>query len=251
MKSTRDQMRDLLAARGEATVAEVAGEMGLNQANIRRHLEVMRAEGLVDVRLRRHEVGRPSFVYKLTERAEEQNAHYPRLLNRMVRQLAAMPAPEAPASGPELLEQLFDGVAQDVARSYRPLVTGATVAERVAETSEALKGEGIVDHWRREDDGYHLMNTSCPYRRAAEASDAPCHADRRTVELLVGAPVEQVGRMVAGQAVCEYVVRAEPGGSAEHRTKNQEQGGFAAETRIKNRGSVGMMADSRADKLTG
>lgn len=206
-------MRDVLAARREATVGEIARTLGLNQANIRRHLEVLRAEGLVDVRLRRQDIGRPSFVYRLSERAEEQNAHYPRLLNRMVRRLAAMPAGESGASGPEVLERVFDGVAEEVAVIHGPMVTGATVAERVAETSEALKDEGIVDHWRRDADGYHLMNTVCPYRKAAEASDAPCHADRKTVELLVGAPVEQVARMVDGHVMCEYVVRA-PNGAA-------------------------------------
>ena len=62
----------------------------------------------------------------------------------------------------------------------------------------ALKDEGIVDHWRKDDDGFHLMNTSCPYRKAAEASDAPCHADHKVVESLVGVPVEQVSRIVDG-----------------------------------------------------
>ncbi|MGH7622361.1 MAG: hypothetical protein ACREMU_08475, partial [Gemmatimonadaceae bacterium] len=101
----------------------------------------------------------------------------------------------------------FEGVADDVAVAYRTSVTGSTLAQRVAETSDALKGEGIVDHWRKDEDGYHLMNTSCPYRKAAEASDAPCHADRRTVELLVQAPVAQVSRMVDGKTQCEYVVQ--------------------------------------------
>jgi len=200
MKSTRDLMRDLLQVRGEATVAELARELGLNQANIRRHLEVMRAEGLVDIRIQRHEVGRPAYVYRLTERAEELNGHYPRLVRRIVRQLAA-------EGQGELIERVFEGVAEDIAGSYRTLVTGDTIEQRVAQTSEALKDEGIVDHWRKGDDGYHLMNTVCPYRKAAEASAAPCHADQRTVELLVGAPVEQVARMVDGHSVCEYVVR--------------------------------------------
>jgi predicted ArsR family transcriptional regulator len=191
MKSTRDQMRDILAARREATVAEIARELGLNQANIRRHLEVMRAEGLVDITVRRGDVGRPSYVYQLTERAEELSAHYPRLVNRMVRRLEA-------SGRADLLSELFDGV--------------ATVGQRVVETSEALKDEGIVDHWRKDEDGYHLMNTACPYRKAAEASDAPCHADHRVVELLLGAPVDQVSRMVDGKPVCEYVVR--PAGEA-------------------------------------
>ncbi len=195
-------MRELLAARGEATVAELARELDMNQANIRRHLEVMRAEALVDVSVRRHEIGRPSYVYRLTERGEELSGHYPRLVNRMVRRIAALPD-----GGPELLAQVFDGVADDIAKAYRPQVSGGTVEERVVQTSDALKDEGIVDHWRRDDDGFHLMNTTCPYRKAAELTDAPCHADHRTVELLVGAPVRQVSRMVDGHAMCEYVVQ--------------------------------------------
>ncbi len=194
-------MRDVLAARGEATVADISLDLGLNQANIRRPLEVMRAEGLVDIPIRRHEIGRPSYVYKLTERAEEMSAHYPRLVNRMVKHLASQPG-----SGP-LLSQLFDGVAEDVTVAHRQEVTGATLGERVAETSTALKDEGIVDHWRKDEDGFHLMNTSCPYRKAAEVSDAAGHADHHVVESLVGAPVEQVSRIIDGHAVCEYLVR--------------------------------------------
>jgi predicted ArsR family transcriptional regulator len=201
MRSTRDQIRELLGARGEATVADIADTLGMNQANIRRHLEVMRAEGWLDIRVQRHEVGRPAYVYRLSERALELNAQYPRLVNRLVKRLAALP------DAVPVLEQVFDGVALEVAGAYRPMVTGATVEERVAETSVALREEGIVDHWRKEADGFHLMNTTCPYRKAAEVTDAPCHADQKVVQLLVGAPVEQVSRIVDGQHVCEYVVR--------------------------------------------
>lgn len=199
-------MRELLALRGEATIADLTAELKLNAASIRRHLEVMRAEGLVDVRIQRHDVGRPAYVYRLTERGEEMNAHYPRLVGRMFRRIAALPA-EQESDGRHLITQLFDGVADDIAGAYRSQVTGATIEQRVAETSRALKEEGIVDHWRKDEDGYHLMNTSCPYRTAAESSDAPCHADHRVVELLVGAPVEQVGRVVDGKPMCEYIVR--------------------------------------------
>ncbi|MBF6599748.1 MAG: ArsR family transcriptional regulator [Dehalococcoidia bacterium] len=207
MKSTREALRELLAAHGECTVAQAAAELGLNQANIRRHFEVMRAEGLVDVDIQRHVIGRPAYVYRLTERAEELTAHYPRLVRRLFSRLNVLSASDAASDGRPLVEQVFEGVADDVAGVYRPAVTGATLAERVAETSDALKGEGIVDHWRKDEDGYHLMNTSCPYRKAAEASDAPCHADRKTVELLVQAPVAQISRMVDGQPQCEYVVQ--------------------------------------------
>ncbi|HEY7802429.1 MAG TPA: ArsR family transcriptional regulator [Dehalococcoidia bacterium] len=228
MKSTREALKELLAAHGACTVAQAATDLGLHQANIRRHFEVMRAEGLVDVDIQRHVVGRPAYVYRLTERAEEMSGHYPRLVRRMFTRLATLSAADVATDGRPLVEQVFEGVADDIAVAYRPSVTGATVGERVAETSDALKAEGIVDHWRKDEDGYHLMNTSCPYRRAAEASDAPCHADRKTVELLVQAPVAQVSRMVDGQAQCEYVVQeiraaAAKQGSGEHATEVSRQ----------------------------
>ena len=194
-------MRELLAARGEATVGVIADALSMNQANIRRHLEVMRAEGLVDITIEKHEVGRPAYVYRLTERALELNAHYPRLVNRLVKGMAAR------ADAKPMLEQVFDGVANEVTDAYRSMVRGLTVGQRVAETAAALKEEGIVDHWRKDDDGFHLMNTSCPYRKAAEVTDAPCHADHKVVQALVGAPVEQMTRIVDGHQMCEYLVR--------------------------------------------
>jgi predicted ArsR family transcriptional regulator len=38
-------------------------------------------------------------------------------------------------------------------------------------------------------------------------SDAACRSDRRSIELLVGAPVEQTSRIVDGAPVCEYIIR--------------------------------------------
>ena len=47
------------------------------------------------------------------------SGHYPRLVNRMFRRIAALPAEQA-AVGQVLLEQVFDGVAEDVtARTAR------------------------------------------------------------------------------------------------------------------------------------
>jgi hypothetical protein len=38
-------------------------------------------------------------------------------------------------------------------------------------------------------------------------SDAPCRADQHSIELLLGAQVEQTKRIADGSSVCEYIVR--------------------------------------------
>jgi hypothetical protein len=105
------------------------------------------------------------------------------------------------------VEKAFQGSVPVPASEEEWLNLGASLEEKVAQISEALKAEGILDTWTREADSFRLLNSSCPYRRAAEATTGPCRLDRLAIQLLLGVPVEQVGRVIEGHPYCEYVVR--------------------------------------------
>ena len=212
METTRDQVLRIVRQRREATIAQIATALEMSQAAIRRHLDGLRADGLVDVRFERHSVGRPSLVFSATERGEETMAHgYLQIVSRLFRHLDKMGAADLDGkSGHDVLELALTGVSEEVAADHRGEVRGITLAERVDEASRALKREGIVDGWEQEGKNFRLVNSDCPYLRLAEMSDAPCRSDRKSIELLVGAPVEQLQRIAAGEPICEYIVR-EPG----------------------------------------
>ncbi len=213
MESTREQVLHVLQARGGATVTALAEALGLGQASVRRHLDHLRVEGLVDVRLERHGVGRPAFVVYPTAEAEERTpAGYSRLLSRLYQGLRSLDETQVRGrDGAQVLGSVFEGVAKQVAREHEAEVASDSLEGRVAETSQALEREGIVDAWAKEEDGYHLTNSACPYRQAALVSQGPCELDRRAIELLVAAPVRQVSRIVDGQPACEYIVAASAG----------------------------------------
>jgi predicted ArsR family transcriptional regulator len=200
----------LLQAREAATVGALAHELGLSQASVRRHLDHLRMEGLVDVRADKHGVGRPAFVFYPTAEAEDrQPAGYARLLARLYQGLCALDASKVQGSdGAGVLRSAFEAAAEGAVGERRAQVAAGTLEGRVAQATEALQPEGIVDEWSRQDDGYHLKNSACPYRQSALSSVAPCEFDRRTIELLVDAPVQQVRRIADGQLQCEYVVAA-------------------------------------------
>ena len=210
MESTKDQVLQLLSGRGEATVATLADSLGLGQATVRRHLDHLRVDGLADVRAERHGVGRPAFVYYPTEAGEERApAGYARLLSRLYQGLASLDERDVRGrDGAEVLRSVVAGTAEQIAHEHEAEVDAISLEGRVGQTSVALRNEGIVDGWRKEADGFHLTNSDCPYRMAAQASHGPCELDRRTIELLVDAPVRQVSRIVDGEPVCEYVVAA-------------------------------------------
>ena len=210
-EGTKAQILRLLQGWGEATVTHLAQALDMSPAAVRRHLDGLRAEGLVDVRPQRQAIGRPSFLFHLTERAEElTSAGYSRLLDRMFRGLVELrPEKTSGQPGREVLGRVFEGVAERLAEQYRPQVAGETLEERVPQAIRALRVEGILDRWDRGPEGFRLTNTACPYRRAALATQQACSADRLAIQLLLGRPVEQVGRVVEGHPVCEYVVKQE------------------------------------------
>ncbi len=210
MESTKDQVLQLLREHGEATVGVLSEALGVGQATVRRHLDHLRMEGLADVRAERHGVGRPKFVFYTTEAGEERApAGYARLLSRLYQGLTSLDERDVRGrDGAEVLRSVVHVTAEQLAHEHESEVVAPSLEGRINETSIALRNEGIVDGWRKEPDGYHLTNSACPYRMAAQASHGPCELDRRTIELLVDAPVRQVSRIVDGQSVCEYVVAA-------------------------------------------
>lgn len=208
-EGTRSQVLGLVLRRGRATVAELAVALALTQGAVRRHLERLRADGLVDVEALHQEMGRPVYVYRPTRAAEEARAHYERLTERFVQEVSTIQIDQVhDLAGEQLLQRVFRGVARRVAKDHEEQVSGQDLGERVGKLTEALREEGILSAWTPTDEGFHLYNTACPYRRVAHASTAACVMDREVIESLLGVPVEQIGRLVDGQPQCEYVVRA-------------------------------------------
>ncbi len=210
MESTKDQVLLLLRKGGEATIISLSEALGVGPATVRRHLDHLRVEGLADVRAERHGVGRPSYVFYLTEAGEERTpAGYSRLFARLYEGLSSLDERDVRGrDGSQVLHSVLEMAAEQVAQQYEDEVATGSLESRVANTSTALRGEGIVDGWSKEADGYHLTNSACPYRMAALANHGPCEFDRRTIELLVDAPVRQVSRVIDGKPTCEYVVAA-------------------------------------------
>ena len=225
MQKTRDEVVRILNERGEASVAELAEAIGVSKGSIRRHMDIMVADGLLATRLERQGRGRPLTRYSLSEAGEEQSSseHYSRLLDRISPALASLSNEAVDGrDGGEILDHLFDRIATAVAEEHAPRITAERLDGRVAQVTEALRTEGILDGVRDEGDFYLLSNSGCPYRSTAAETHACCAADRRAIELLLGAPVEQIKTVATGGELCEYVVRKDDPGDGEATSTDSE-----------------------------
>lgn len=189
--------------RRDVRVEELADELGITGAAIRRHLDHLRADGLIDARTVKQATGRPYYVYFPTDQAlGTLPQSYADLLRRML---------EGIGERGDVVDAVMESVAASLASRHREAMAGSgdqSTERRVEMVTDSLKEDGILDGWRVEDDGFHLVNGTCPYLRAAEISTLPCESDRKAIELLLNGQVEQLHRIVDGAPVCEYLVRA-------------------------------------------
>ena len=201
MQGTRDRILEMVIHRREARVEDLAAELQITQPAVRRHLDNLRADGLVDVRSVRQATGRPYYAYFATAQATPGiPAAYSGLLEGMLRGLGESDA---------VVTSVASHVAESLASRHRSELGDLTTsgpAKRVEQVTESLRNEGILESWHTESDGIHLINGACPYMRAAEISKLPCESDRKAIELLLGLDVAQLNRIVDGSPICEYLV---------------------------------------------
>ena len=202
MQGTRERVLEFVVEQREVRVEDLADSLEITPAAVRRHLDHLRADGLLDARAVKQSTGRPYYAYFATEKATQSvPPAYADLLERMLRGLGEQD---------DAIAAVMTSVAESLASKHRHEVSGLSQEELAAQVTTSLRTEGILEAWRTEEDGIHLVNGRCPYHKAAEISTLPCESDRKAIELLLGQEVEQLNRIVDGAPCCEYLLRAAP-----------------------------------------
>jgi predicted ArsR family transcriptional regulator len=215
VETTRQTILSILRRR-DATVDDITRELHLAPATVRRHLDILTRDGHVTVTQERQKIGRPHFVYSISEKGEELfPKHYVRITNRLIEEIVALSPDETTGrAGSEIADLVFEKMAQRLAQKVAPRVHGTALAERLHATTDALADEGIVFDVEKNDGGYLLVGHGCPCPRVATDNGHACAHDQRLLALLLGADVTYVEPGAIGrEGYCAYTVR-EPNGAS-------------------------------------
>lgn len=207
MQETRQRILEILKARGQATVNELSYELGLTAVTIRHHLEVLRTEGLLapPQARRKKGPGRPQYVYRLGEGAED---FFPRSYHRLAEAVLAELEVRIP---PEEMDRLVEGVAARMA-ALADLPEETALPVRVDAALEFLNGLGYLASAEAMGDGrYEIRVANCPYAQIARRHPQPCQVDARLIALLLGIEADRVQTIAQGDERCIYVA---PSGGA-------------------------------------
>jgi predicted ArsR family transcriptional regulator len=139
---TRGQVARLILELGPSTAATLGGRLGLTPAAIRRHLDNLLAEGLIETRTARtygnRGRGRPAKVFVITDAGRSAFEHaYDDLASSALRFLAE-------TAGPEAIAEFARRQVSDLERRYGPAVARGELASRVQALAEALSADGYA-----------------------------------------------------------------------------------------------------------
>jgi predicted ArsR family transcriptional regulator len=198
---TRDRVARTVLESGPLTVAALASRLGLTSAAVRRHLDVLVAEGLVEGREPRvygpRGRGRPAKVFVVTARGRDEfEQAYDVLAADALRFLAD-------TGGPAAVETFARSRYADLERRLAPVVAAAPPQRRASLVAEALTAEGYAATAHPSPSGgEQLCQHHCPVAHVAEQFPQLCEAETELLSRLLGTHVQRLATIAHGDGIC-------------------------------------------------
>ncbi|MBX6377787.1 MAG: ArsR family transcriptional regulator [Clostridia bacterium] len=199
---TRRRILELLKRHGHLTVESLAEALCLTPMAVRQHLAVLQKEGLVGCSQRRGTIGRPAYLFYLTETGDEV---FPRAYDRFaVELLEAI----GEAEGPARLEQAVQQYVERMTRHYERQLTSTSVRERTNELAQLRNRQGYMAEVVQDGEGVLVLRQyNCAIARIARRFPVTCRCEVQMFAQLLGVPVSCSTRIVDGHTCCEHVIQ--------------------------------------------
>lgn len=193
----------LLKRERERSLQEIADHLHVTRVAALRHLVTLEADGLVERAYRPSGVGRPRVFFRLAPSA---GTLFPQAYTNM--SVCALQFIERRLGRPAVVELLQER-ARDLTTENRGRFAGATLAEDVRALAR-LRQEGgyMAEVGARRRSSVELLEHNCPILAIAQQFPEACEVERRMFESLLRARVDVDHRVVAGDPVCRFTVRA-------------------------------------------
>jgi predicted ArsR family transcriptional regulator len=170
---------------------------------VRHHLNTLQAEGLIQAHTVRRKVGRPYYVYSLSEKGQELfPKRYVRLTSRLLDELKShLP--------PAVVTDVFSNVVDGLLAEHRGAFEHLDFEDRLDYLVKLLADEGFLAAWQKTEDGYVVTEYSCPYISLGEHHSEICTIDQELIVNILDVPIYKNSCMLDGGQCCEFLVKVE------------------------------------------
>ncbi len=205
MKSTKDKVLSQLLLLQHATISQLAELLGISEISVRHHLITLEAEGIITSSEERHGVGRPRFIYRLTERGY-QNApiDYHKISEQALQTMKRV-------LGTDTLLELLTEIGKDLAKGYDSSMSLDNLDESLNQIASQLTRDGFIFSWTRSGETTILTTHHCPFHYLGQSHPEVCAINHALLESLIQQPISHNTCILHGDVACTYTFEVDNG----------------------------------------
>jgi len=205
---TRDAVARSILENGPSTAAALSEKLGITPAGIRRHLEALVADGVLEARDPHSALirgrGRPSKVFVMTENGREKFEHsYDDLAVAALKFMSSQ-------VGEESIKAFAEYRADDIIKKAK--VSIAKRSHKSDALATFLSEQGYAANVALKSHGEELCQHHCPIAHVAAEFPQLCEAETRAFSELLGTHVQRLATIAHGDGVCTTFI-PKPAGS--------------------------------------
>ena len=195
---TRDAIARSILENGPSTASILSKRLALTPAGIRRHLDLLVADGILEARDPRvgstRGRGRPSKVFLMTDDGRSQFEHtYDDLAVAALKFMAAQ-------SGDHLVTAFAESRAEDIERKATAFLAKRT--KKVDALASFLTEQGYAASVEKRGTGEEICQHHCPIAHVAAQYPQLCEAETQAFSRLLGTHVQRLATIAHGDGVC-------------------------------------------------
>ena len=198
---TRQQIIALLKKSNGMSIEDLSRKISITPMGIRQHLLSLEKKGIVTYVARKHGIGRPGFVYRLTDAADELfTKSYDYLALDLLRDIKKY-------EGPEKVSKMFGWRRDRISKRLKDAMAGHTDLEETLNVlKDILESEGRMTELSKEDDSYLLKTYNCPISKVANEFNEACMQELQMYRELLNRNVTMEQCMGQGSQSCVFSI---------------------------------------------
>lgn len=198
---TREKIIFLLKKNGPLSIEDLSKELHITSMGIRQHLLSLERKGYINYVTKRQGIGRPAFLYRLTEKAQNL---FPSVYDEFI--LDTFKDIEN-NEGKQKIEELFKWRKNRLLKDLKEsLPEKKTLPDTLSAITNLLDTKGYLSELQDTNNHYSLKVFNCPiYRLASEYREA-CRFDLLMFKELIGKEVSREECIIDGNTSCIYTI---------------------------------------------
>src|SRR2546425_8726813 len=200
--ATKKRVLLLLKRGGSASLGDLAGTLRISKMATLKHMNGLETKGLVERFFPPGGRGRPRVFFRLTKRA---TPLFPAAYANMTEKALEFIERKL---GRGAVEDLLKQRAQEVYEKNRGQLADRDLRGRVEKLAK-IRDEGgyMAEVGAARKNTFELLEHNCPIYAIADKYSEACSVERDLFQKLLRADVETSHRVVAGDAVCRFLIR--------------------------------------------